>query len=433
MAIDSMGGKRERAEAGSHERVMALFILNHVLGQGRRLSEITAMTRWKSLSPITQARAKSLAVATLRDLERADRLLLPRLTRSPPLMVRNVLRLGTSELARNGSAYGVVNDLVNFVATDQRYYRFKGLVNAVLRHMCADVPNAWHQLPIPRMPKGLRRKMLVAWGGDVVAGIEKAHYVGASVDLSFKRENVCTDDLPGRALPTGSFRLENAGQISGLPGYDRGDWWVQDAASALSVRCLNPQRGERIIDLCAAPGGKTMQLSASGAEVVAIDKSAARMEQLRDNLRRTALTAECHVCDVRLVTGTYDAVVLDAPCSATGTIRRHPDLVYCHRRVDYSGLVALQRALIDHAWSLLRSGGRLVYSTCSLLPQEGEFQIQAALDRLGGVAADRNALNRTGIEPSWQTGEGGLRTRPDYWPSLGGMDGFYVAVLQKIG
>ena len=232
-------------------------------------------------------------------------------------------------------------------------------------------------------------------------------------------------------MPTGSVRLVDAGQVSALPGFNTGDWWVQDAAAAIPARILNAQKGEAVLDLCAAPGGKTMQLAASGATVTAIDISKGRMERVSQNLIRTGLSAEVEVADVFDVIGQYDAILLDAPCSATGTIRRHPDLPFAKDGSEFGMLMDLQARMIDHALTLLKPGGRLVFCTCSLLPDEGEVQVEEALERHPGLSVDRAALEQPGIDPAWVAEEGGLRLRPDLWAELGHMDGFYVACLRR--
>ncbi len=238
--------------------------------------------------------------------------------------------------------------------------------------------------------------------------------------------------MPGALhLPTGSLRLRDAGQISALPGYDAGLWWVQDAAAALPVRLLGDVAGKRVLDLCAAPGGKTLQLAAAGAEVVALDISEARLGRLRENLTRTGLSAEIVVGDALAHEGSYDAILLDAPCTATGTIRRHPELPFIKTGAETEALTRLQMQLLDHALTLLAPGGRLVFCTCSLLPVEGELQVRAALKRHEGlrvIPADPVAL---GGEAHWASPEGGLRLRPDFWPELGGLDGFYMACLTR--
>jgi 16S rRNA (cytosine967-C5)-methyltransferase len=198
------------------------------------------------------------------------------------------------------------------------------------------------------------------------------------------------------------------------------------------VKCLAPKEGEKILDLCAAPGGKTLQLAAAGAQMTAVDKSETRMGRLTENLARTGLTARTVVADaLNFTEGGFDAVLLDAPCSATGTMRRHPDLPFAKDGSEFADLITLQSALLDHALTLLKPDGRLVFCTCSLLPDEGECQVEEAVARHTNLKADRTALDRPGITPDWVTDEGGLRLRPDYWADTGGMDGFYIAVLKK--
>ena len=218
-----------------------------------------------------------------------------------------------------------------------------------------------------------------------------------------------------------------------MPGFETGDWWVQDAAAALPVQVLRPQKGEKVLDLCAAPGGKTMQIAALGAEVTSVDNSSPRMARVKENLARTGLEAKIVVKDVHAIIGSYDAIVLDAPCSATGTMRRHPDLPYAKDGSEFGALIGMQGELIDHAWSLLNPGGRLIFCTCSLLPDEGEVQIDEALERHNDMSVDADALDLPGVEAEWITSEGGLRLRPDYWADKGGMDGFYIACLRKSG
>ncbi|NOR29763.1 MAG: methyltransferase domain-containing protein, partial [Sulfitobacter sp.] len=237
----------------------------------------------------------------------------------------------------------------------------------------------------------------------------------------------------GVVLPTGSVRVTDAGQVTAMPGFAEGDWWVQDAAAALPVKILAPQKGEAVLDLCAAPGGKTMQLAAAGAQVTAVDSSKPRMQRVRENLARVHLPAKVVVVDARQFEGRFDAILLDAPCSATGTIRRHPDLPHAKDGSEFAELIELQSEMIDHAWSLLNPGGRLVFCTCSLLPDEGEVQVDEALERHPDMSVDRTALDIEGVDPAWISSEGGLRLRPDYWADRGGMDGFYIACLRKAG
>lgn len=418
------------SESGLPARKAAINLLQQVTTEGRLVAECMSAGVLDALSPEDRARAQRLATLTLRWLERADRLLSRHLRKPPPAFVQNALRLGAVELIEGGAAHGVVNDIVQIISRHRRHGALKGLANAVLRKIAQTDPAEWEALRVPRLPNWLRKPLVRAWGAEAVAAMESAHFAGAPTDLTVPRDvQVWADRLSGQVLPNGSVRLTSPGQISALNGYDEGAWWVQDAAATLAASWLAPAQGERVLDLCAAPGGKTMQLAAAGARVRAVDASATRLERLRQNLGRTGLAAEVVVADVFDETGEYDAVLLDAPCSATGTIRRHPDLPFAKDGSEFGALIELQSAMIDHAWSLVRPGGRLVFCTCSLLPDEGEVQGEEALAQLSGAAAAPCELGW--IDPNWITEEGGVRLRPDYWPDLGGMDGFYVLRIDK--
>ena len=414
----------------NHARRTAVYLLDQVLGEGRLLAECYAAGALEKLAPEDRARAQRLAAETLRSLERADRVLKKHLKKSTPLTVMNALRLGTVELCSGGAAHGVVNAMVAIVSKHRRHGQLKGLVNAVLRKVADEGPAEWAKLRTPRLPNWIRKPLVQAWGAEAMLAMEAAHFAGAPLDITGK-PGADLAELGGEVLPTGSVRLANAGQVSALPGYEAGDWWVQDAAASLPARILNVQPGEHVLELCAAPGGKTMQMAAAGAQVTAVDVSEGRVARLRENLERTGLQAELIVGDALTQTGQYDAVLLDAPCSATGTIRRHPDLPQAKDGSEFGELIELQAQMLAHAWTLVKPGGRLMFCTCSLLPDEGECQVEEALDMYPEMAADRNALTVPGVEADWVTEEGGLRLRPDYWPERGGMDGFYMALLRK--
>jgi 16S rRNA (cytosine967-C5)-methyltransferase len=277
------------------------------------------------------------------------------------------------------------------------------------------------------MPRWLRQPLVHAYGREAVTAIEAVQSVAPPLDIT-PRGTVLPE---GEALPTGSIRLRDAGQVSALAGYDSGDWWVQDAAAALAARLLAVKAGERVLDLCAAPGGKTLQLAAAGAEVTALDISEPRMARVAENLARTGLSAQLVVADALHWTpdAPFDAILLDAPCSATGTIRRHPELPFLKDGSEIAGLTALQSALIDRALGFLKPQGRLVFCTCSLLPEEGEAQLSAALARHPDLQVLPPEI--AGIDPAWVTEGGGLRLRPDYWAEKGGMDGFFMVTLRK--
>ena len=413
-------------------RKAAIYLLDQVLGEGRLLTELVQSGALEHLTPPDRARAQRLATETLRGLERADRLLQKHLQKYPPMMVRNALRLGTVEICALGEAsHGVVNSMVEIVGRDKRIGHLKGLTNAVLRKIVAAGPDSWNALRVPRLPAWLRGPLVDAWGADAVAAMEAAHFSPVPLDITGKGDLAqLASDLGGTLLPTGSVRLQDAGQVSGLPGYDAGDWWVQDAAAAMPVRLLDLKEGETVLDMCAAPGGKTLQAAAVRARVTAIDVSKQRLKRVRENLERCKLHAVVKKEDALKVEGSFDAIILDAPCSATGTIRRHPDLPHAKTGDNFGELIGLQTEMLDHALDLLKSGGRMVYCTCSLLPDEGECKIEEVLGRRKDV--ELVPLTQDWIEDDWHAPEGGLRLRPDFWAEKGGMDGFYIAVLRKL-
>ena len=415
---------------GTTARSAALALLGAVLDDGAQLSQALAAedSPIATLSPSDRARAQRLVLTTLRHIEQADRVLKPFLRKAPPDFVLNALRLAVVELAVDGgAAHGVVNAMVDIVRRGNRTGHMSGLVNAVLRKVAA-TPEPFAKMPPQRMPQWLRQPLVHRWGRDVVSTIEAVQSQTPPLDLTPK---TTMPDIDGAtALPTGSLRISQSVQVSTLPGFTAGDWGVQDAAAALSARLLDAQAGEEVLDLCAAPGGKTLQLAATGAKVTALDISSPRLARLHENLARTGLSAKIITADALhwQPDALFDAVLLDAPCSATGTLRRHPDLPFIKDDSDIPALVELQAALIDRALGFLKPGGRLVFCTCSLLEEEGEAQLTATLTRHPALTVEPPTL--AGIAPDWITADGGLRLRPDYWADIGGMDGFFMARLR---
>jgi 16S rRNA (cytosine967-C5)-methyltransferase len=407
---------------GVAARAAAVAILDAVLGEGHMLSEVAEAT----LAPGDRARAQRLAETVLRQLEPADKLLDRHLRKAPPLHVMNVLRLAVIERATGAPAHGVVNAAVDIVRRGKRTAHMAGLVNAVLRAL--PETGVLEGAAPQKLPRWLRQPLVHTYGREIVTAIEAVQAQDPVVDLTLRPGFPAPE---GEILPTGSLRLHGGGQISALPGFEQGGWWVQDAAAALPARLLDAQPGETVLDLCAAPGGKTLQLAAAGALVTALDISGPRMARLAENLARTRLSAVLVTADALNwePEGRFDAILLDAPCSATGTIRRHPDLPFIKDGSDIADLVALQAALLDRALGWLKPGGRLVFATCSLLPEEGEAQLAAVVDRHPGLRTEPLAL--PGVDPAWWTETGGLRLRPDLWADKGGMDGFFMARLRQ--
>lgn len=404
-------------------REAAFDLLSTVLLRRRSLEE--ALGALPPLEPRDRAAAHRLAATVLRRCGTLDAVLEPYLRKEPPEPVRLVLRIGAAALllldTPSHAAVATAVGLTRRRGLDP----FSGLVNAVLRKVAAAGPAALAELDAPRLdtPPWL----WTSWGPTARA-IATAHQQEAPLDLTLAPGT----EPPAEAtlLPTGSVRFPAGTRVADIPGFEDGRLWVQDAAAALPARLLAPRPGERIADLCAAPGGKTGQLAAAGAQVTAIERDPTRLARLAENLRRWHLSADLVEADATAWTppAPLDAVLLDAPCSATGTIRRHPDILHLKRPRDVRALTEQQDALLAAAMGMLRSGGRLVYAVCSLQPEEGSPRIEAALAR-GGVRLDPFTPEELASLPEARTPEGYLRTHPGLWPDRGGMDGFFAARL----
>lgn len=385
------------------------------------------------LSPSDRARAQRLATETLRHGQRIDTVLAPYLRKAPPVRLRMLLHLATTELCVDRAApHGVVNSAVGLAREQRKTAHLSGMTNAVLRRVAEDVAPTWDDLAPSRIPNWLRKPLVAAYGRPAVVAMESGMAMPPPLDLTPRDGDAVAlaERMGGEALPTGSVRIQSPGQVTTMDGYDAGDWWVQDAAAAMSARVLDAKPGERVLDLCAAPGGKTMQMAAAGADVTALDISGPRLKRLAENLTRCRLNAATVTADAMNYTPEvkFDAILLDAPCTATGTLRRHPDLPWAKTGDETKPLAALQAEMLDRALGWLAPGGRLVFCTCSLLPEEGEAQIAAALARHDGLSATPLAATDFGL-PEDANSPHGLRLRPDFWADRGGMDGFYIARL----
>jgi 16S rRNA (cytosine967-C5)-methyltransferase len=406
-------------------REAAFDLLSAVLDHRRSLDE--ALGALPELPGRDRAAAHRLAAAVLRRLGTLDAVLEPFLRKAPPDPVRHVLRIGAAGLLLLDTPGHAAVATAVALARTRRLAPFAGMVNAVLRRVAAAGPAALADLDGPRLDTPAW--LWTSWG-DAARAIALAHQQEAPLDVTLRPGAA----LPagGDTLPTGSVRFPAGTRVSEISGFANGDCWVQDAAAALPARLLDARPGERVADLCAAPGGKTSQLAAAGAQVTAVERDAARLARLRDNLRRWRLQAETVQADATSwqPNAPLDAVLLDAPCSATGTIRRHPEVPHIRRPRDVLALTEIQDRLLMAAVSVLRPGGRLVYSVCSLQPEEGAARVAAALAR-GGLRHDRFAPDELVALPEAITPDGFLRTLPCMWRERGGMDGFFAARLIK--
>ena len=415
-----------RQPARDPTREIALDLLAAVLGRRRPLDE--ALDAASAYDNRDRAAAHRLAATVLRRLGSLDAVIEPFLNRAPPDTVRHILRLGAAALLLLGTpAHAAVATAVD-LARSRKLAPFAGLVNAVLRRVADRGPAALRDLDAPRLDTPAW--LWASWGKHARA-IAEAHAHEAPLDLTLRPD---APPPPGVVLlPTGSARLPPGTRVADLPGFSSGAFWVQDAAAALPAKLLAPRPGERVADLCAAPGGKTAQLATQApAQLFAIERDPRRLRRLHDNLARLQLEATVVQADATAWTPPepLDAVLLDAPCSATGTIRRHPDVAYLKRPGDLAPLTAGQDRLLAAAARMLRPGGRLVYAVCSLQHEEGAARV-ADLGHLG-LRPDPFGPEELSALPEARTAEGCLRTRPDLWPAQGGMDGFFAARLIKL-
>ena len=424
-------------------RSVALELIDAVLRRKQALDEALAgHAGLAALEPRDRAFARLIVATVLRRLPQLDALIGQCLDKELPkgaTAVEDLLRLGAAQLLFIGTAaHAAVDETVALVAATG-HRKLKGLVNAVLRRLARE-GGAWvAEQDAARLntPDWLWRGWSAAYGEATARAIAEAHLREPPLDITVRGDRKTSATwaarLDAEILPTGSLRRAAGGDVTALPGFDEGAWWVQDAAAALPVRLLGDVAGKRVADLCAAPGGKTAQLAAAGAKVIAVDRSAPRLARLEANLARLDLAADCVVADAVTwrPSAPFDAILLDAPCSATGTARRHPDILRLKSPKDVAKLARLQDRLLAAAADMLAPGGRLVYCTCSLQAEEGPDRIAAFLE---GNAPFARAPMRPGeiagaddsITPS-----GDLRTTPAAWPDRGGLDGFYAARLMR--
>ena len=320
---------------------------------------------------------------------------------------------------------------------DEGTQRYKGLTNAVLRRIAERGRAPFEDAdPLEDLPDWLAERWSGIYGPSIARSIAKARAGAPPLDLTVRPDAdpaTVAEAVGGTVLPTGTVRRESIGDVTELPGFQTGQWWAQDAAAALPARLLNVREGETVADLCAAPGGKTLQLAAAGAKTYALDRSANRLKRVTENLDRAGLSAEIVAADAASwrPDDLLDAVLLDAPCTATGTLRRRPDAAWSKRPADIVSLARIQSALLAAACDMLKPGGRLIYCTCSLEPEEGEDQIDRLLKRRKDVALDPIRPEELSGLSEAVTGRGFVCTRPDLWPDLGGLDGFFIARLVK--
>ncbi|MDP9195436.1 MAG: methyltransferase domain-containing protein [Pseudomonadota bacterium] len=416
-------------------RSIALDCLDAVIHRHQALDETLAVHNDLSrLESRDRAFVRLLVTTVLRRTGQMDALVSLWAPTPPSDTVQMILRLGLAQiLFLDTPPHAAVSTALD-LAEERKEGHAKGFINALLRRAVREGKAivAVQDEARLNMPAWLLESWTSAWGEKTALEIARASLVETSLDLSLVSPDQ-TEEWAGRleavALPTGTLRRAGGGLVTDLPGFSEGAWWVQDAAAALPVKLLGNIHGKTVVDLCAAPGGKTCQLAAAGGDIIAVDRSEKRMERVTENLARLHLNARMVVADAAnwKPDSSVDAVLLDAPCTATGTIRRHPDIPWLKRPEDVAKLAVTQARLLDAAVGMLKPGGVLVYCVCSLQPEEGEHIIREALARHPSLTLQPVTAEETGGLAEAVTPEGFLRTLPCHWPDRGGLDGFFAA------
>ena len=408
---------------GLDARGAALKMLDFVLRRGQT---VESAAQGSTLPPADAALAIAIVGESLRRLPDLDALIDSATRQRLPddSKARMVLRLALAQKGALGTPdHAVVATALPLVDGGPRRL-VHGVLGTLLRRGVT-LPEA------PTLPEAVEERWRAAWGEEVVMGARRVIGHRPPLDLSFKDPAAAESYPLGVSLASRHRRITDAGNVTGLPGFDSGQWWVQDLAASMPARLMPAVPGD-VLDLCAAPGGKTMQLAAAGHAVIALDRSESRLARLAANLARTGLKAELVAADALEwdPSRQFDAVLLDAPCSATGTFRRHPEVLHRAGPRIIADSAEQQARLIDRAAGFLKPGGTLVYAVCSLEPEEGESVVSAFLDRNADFRKQPPELtdlpDRVTSSP-----EGWVRVLPGLLENHGGLDGFFVARLVR--
>lgn len=432
-------------KAGLDARIAATKILGAVIDKKTSLDGMLDAEHGnpavRDLSEADRALVRAILHSALRHLPRIEAILDSLLDTPLPEGARSLKHLliiaAAQMLYLDVPDHSAVDLAVEQANRDPRNRRFAKLVNALLRRIGREKDALLDNVAaLPCLPSWFLERLAAVYGRETALAIAEAQLHPAAIDLTVKQDAALwAEKLNGKVLPTGSVRLEKfRGAIPALEGFDDGAWWVQDAAAAIPARLFGDLRGKRVADLCAAPGGKTAQLVVLGAEVTAVEQSQSRLKRLEGNLARLGLEVDCvlaSLLDFRPEQA-FDAVLLDAPCSSTGTMRRHPDVPWTKGPADIAKLAELQERLLRHALTLVGPGGVVVFSNCSLDPLEGEDMVARVLaDCPDFRRVEMKASDWPGLEQAI-TPRGEIRTTPAMLAADGGLDGFYACVIAKI-
>ncbi len=441
--------RKKTLPRGMASREVAVSLLRAVLAEGKPLDEAwqAAMSQDPAANLSQQDRAfvRAILATTLRRKGQLEQLLHGFLDRPLPRRAGPLPHILLAAMAQllflDTPPHAAISLAVSQTRAHPKSRHFSGLVNAVLRRCAREGASHLAQQDAPRVntPDWLWERWSAAYGEATCRQIAEAHLAEPPLDITVKSDpETWAARLDAEILPTGSLRRWGGGRIESLPGFSSGAWWVQDMAAALPVRLAGDLAGKRALDMRAAPGGKPAQLLMAGAHVTALDAAPHRLARLNETLSSLRLSAQTFCTDATQwqSDGAFDLVLLDAPCSATGTIRRHPDIPHRKGPEDIAELAALQARLLDQAVTHLKPGGTLIYCTCSLEPEEGEQQMVALLTRRNDLRPLPFSAKERWHREDWAHPDGWLRTLPCHPPSgkaeKGGMDGFFIARLQKL-
>lgn len=422
-------------DIGIAARVAAITLIEAALEKRSGFDEAAASAEFLKLSETERAFARALALLVLRRLGQFDHVIHKKTQKMPPEAVRQLLRIGMAQIFfMQVPDFAAVSTTVKIAERENKTRPFKGLINAILRGLIRDGKLS-DVNPKRLVPDWLWQRWVQTYGEDTAAGMASVLTEEPATDLSFRNaadRDALAEALQGEAVGPVNLRSSLRGDLRQWADYEAGKWWVQDIAAATPVNLLGDLSGKTALDVCAAPGGKTLQLIAKGAQTVAIDRSKNRLKRVEDNLARIGMSAEIHNADASTFDDprTFDVVLVDAPCSATGTYRRQPDVLWATRPADVAKLADVQHRLLDALAPRVKPGGDFLYCTCSLEREEGETQILAFLRRNKDFTLVKHTADQHPDIPAASFApEGWLRLLPHQ--RKGGQDGFFVAHMKR--
>lgn len=422
-------------DIGIAARVAAITLIEAALEKRSGFDEAAASPDFLKLSETERAFARALSLLVLRRLGQLDHVIHKKTQKMPPEAVRQLLRIGMAQIFfMQVPDFAAVSTTVKIAERENKTRPFKGLINAILRGLIREGKLS-DVNPKRLVPDWLWQRWVQTYGEDNAAGMATVLTEEPATDLSFRNpaeRDALKEALQGEVVGPVNLRSALRGDLRQWADYEAGKWWVQDIAAATPVNLLGDLSGKTALDVCAAPGGKTMQLIARGAQTVAIDRSKNRLRRVEDNLARVGMSAEIHNADASTFDDprAFDVVLVDAPCSATGTYRRQPDVLWATRPADVAKLADVQHRLLDALAPRVKPGGDFLYCTCSLEREEGETQILAFLRRNRDFTLVRHGADQhPDIPPASFAPEGWLRLLPHQ--RKGGQDGFFVAHLKR--